>query len=122
MLKRDDQTQLKRKFLLKGYICSRMLKLNQSSFDKLEELLVLGGYKVRTEKGNFKSGSCIVEQSKLILVNKFSTIETKVSFLMEAIRSLNLDTSLMDERYLKIYEEVRSVATPSEPLAEETTA
>lgn len=99
-----------------------MLKLNQSSFDKLEELLVLGGYKVRIEKGNFKSGSCIVEQSKLILVNKFSTIETKVSFLMEAIRSLNLDTSLMDERYLKIYEEVRSVATPSEPLAEETTA
>lgn len=109
-------------FLPKGYICSRMLKLNQSSFDKLEELLVLGGYKVRSEKGNFRSGSCIVEQSKLILVNKFSTIETKVSFLMEAIRTLNLDTSLMDERYLKILEEVRLVAPQVEPAAEESTA
>ena len=82
---------------------------------------MLGGYKVRSEKGNFKSGSCIVEQSKLILVNKFSTIETKVSFLMEAIRALDLDTSMMDERYLKLYAEVRSVSTQEEPLAEETT-
>lgn len=84
-----------------------MLKLTQSTLDKLEELLVLGGYKVRHEKGNFKSGSCIVEQSKLIILNKFSTTEVKVSFLIEAIRLLTLDESLMDERYLKLLKEVR---------------
>ncbi|MEY4594398.1 MAG: hypothetical protein RIQ47_808 [Bacteroidota bacterium] len=100
-----------------------MLKLSQSTFDKLEELLLLGGYKVRTEKGNFKSGSCIVEQSKLIIVNKFSPVETKVTFLMEAIRALELDESLMDERYLKILHEVRhtvlqSNESGSEPIAE----
>jgi hypothetical protein len=84
-----------------------MLKLTQSTLDKLEELLVLGGYKIRHEKGNFKSGSCIVEQSKLIILNKFSTTEVKVSFLIEAIRLLTLDESLMDERYLKLLKEVR---------------
>ena len=85
-----------------------MIKLNQSTFDKLEELLILGGYKVRTEKGNFKSGSCIVEHSKLIVLNKFSPVETKVGFLIEAVQQLELDTTVMDERYLKFLEEVRS--------------
>ena len=92
-----------------------MIKLTQTTLDKLEELLVLGGYKVRTEKGNFKSGSCIVETSKLIVLNKFSPVETKVGFLIEAVQQLELDQSMMDERYLKFLEEVKStVLTKSE--------
>jgi hypothetical protein len=102
-----------------------MLKLNQSTFDKLEELLVLGGYKVRTEKGNFKSGSCIIEHSKLIVVNKFSPVETKVTFLMDAIRQLDLDTSLFDERFTKLLQDVRQMKASDEseaaPVPAETT-
>ena len=97
-----------------------MLKLTQSTLEKLEELLVLGGYKVRHEKGNFKSGSCIVEQSKLIILNKFTPVETKVTFLMEAIRALTLDESLMDERYIKLLTEVRQVEL--QPAGEEPAA
>ncbi len=93
---------------MKDYICSTMIKLNQSTLDKLEELLILGGYKVRTEKGNFKSGSCIVEHSKLIVLNKFSPVETKVGFLIEAIQQLDLDQSMMDEKFLKYLEEVKT--------------
>lgn len=85
-----------------------MIKLTQSTLDKLEELLVLGGYKVRTEKGNFKSGSCIVEHSNLIVLNKFSPVETKVGFLIDAVQQLELDTSMMDERYLKFLDEVKT--------------
>ncbi len=85
-----------------------MIKLTQSTLDKLEELLILGGYKVRTEKGNFKSGSCIVEHSKLIVLNKFSPVETKAGFLIEAVQHLELDTSMMDERFLKFLDEVRT--------------
>lgn len=91
-----------------------MLKLSQSTLEKLEELLVLGGYKVRHEKGNFKSGSCVVEQSKLIILNKFTPVETKVMFLVEAIRSLSLDESLMDERFLKLLSDVRQMALQPE--------
>ena len=91
-----------------------MIKLNQSTFEKLEELLVLGGYKVRTEKGNFKSGSCIIQQSKLIVVNKFSPVETKVTFLMDAIRQLELDQSMFDERFTKLLTYVRQ-QEPSAP-------
>jgi hypothetical protein len=94
---------------LKSLFLFHMLKPTQATLDKLEELLVLGGYKVRHEKGNFRSGSCIVEQSKLIIMNKFNPVETKVAFLVDAIRQLQLDESLMDERYLKLLGEVRQL-------------
>lgn len=90
----------------KAYICG-MVKLTQHTLDKLEELLTLAGYKVRNEKGNFKSGSCVIESSKIIVLNKFAPVEAKVSYLIEAIQSLTLDESLMDEKYLRFLQEVR---------------
>ncbi|MFM7216778.1 MAG: hypothetical protein ACKO1U_02020 [Bacteroidota bacterium] len=42
-------------------------------------------------------------------MNKFNPVETKVAFLVDAIRQLQLDKSLMDERYLKLLGEVRQL-------------
>ena len=84
-----------------------MIKLTQHSLDKLEELLILAGYKIRNEKGNFKSGSCVIEHSKILVLNKFAPVEAKVSYLIEAIQSLTLDESLMDDKFLRFLQEVR---------------
>jgi hypothetical protein len=65
------------------------------------------GYSIRHERGNFKSGSCVVEENKLIVLNKFSPVETKVSFLIEALQTVKLDESLLDEKSLKLYHEAR---------------
>ena len=78
-----------------------MIKLTQHSLDKLEELLVMAGYKVRNEKGNFKSGSCLIEDSNIIVLNKFAPVEAKVVYLIEAIHELNIDESLLDEKNRK---------------------
>lgn len=84
-----------------------MIKLTQHTLDKLEELITLAGYKLRHEKGNFKSGSCILEASKLIVLNKFAPVEAKVAYLVEVIRQLQIDESLLDEKNLKLLQEVR---------------
>ena len=84
-----------------------MIKLTQHTLDKLEEMLILAGYKVRNEKGNFKSGSCVVEASKLIVLNKFAPVEAKVGYLVEAIRGMQIDETLLDEKSLKLLQEVR---------------
>ena len=68
-----------------------MIKLTQHYLDKLQDLLTQAGYTVRHEKGNFKSGSCVVETGKLIVLNKFSPVETKVSYLIEALHTLPID-------------------------------
>jgi hypothetical protein len=84
-----------------------MMKLTQHTLDKIEDMLTMAGYKVRNEKGNFKSGSCVMESSKIIVLNKFAAVESKVSYLIEAVQGLSLDESLLDEKNLKLLTEIR---------------
>src|SRR5258708_4943170 len=87
-------------------IFANMIKLTQHSLDKLEDLLVQAGYTVRNEKGNFKSGSCLIESSNVIVLNKFAPVEAKVTYLIEAIRKLALDETLLDDKHKKFLQEV----------------
>ncbi len=84
-----------------------MLKLTQHSLDKLEELLVMAGYTVRNERGNFKSGSCLIESSNIIVLNKFAPVESKVAYLIEAIQSLHIDENILDEKNRKLLSQVK---------------
>jgi hypothetical protein len=84
-----------------------MIKLTQHYLDKLTELLQQAGYTIRHEKGNFKSGSCVVQSGQLIVLNKFSPVEMKVSFLIEALQSMPIDESLLDENSRKLYQLTR---------------
>ena len=84
-----------------------MIKLTQHSLDKLEELLVMAGYTIRNEKGNFKSGSCLIESSNIIVLNKFAPVEAKVAYLVEAIHNLHLDENLLDEKNRKYFQLVK---------------
>lgn len=80
-----------------------MLKPTQSTLDKLEELLSELLYKVRYEKGNFKSGSCLLLDNKVIVVNKFSTIETKVGSLAEILTGIEVDESTLSDKGRNFY-------------------
>ena len=95
-----------------------MIKFTQTSFEKLQELVTLAGYTVRHEKGNFKSGSCIIEAGKLIVLNKFAPIETRMTFLISALQKFNIDESLLDERRLSFLKDVRNF-TPQPTEAEQ---
>lgn len=87
-----------------------MIKLNQHSLDKLEELLVNAGYTIRNEKGNFKSGTCLLESSNVIVLNKFAPVEAKVTYLLEIIRDLNLDENILEEKSRKFLQQIRQMS------------
>ncbi len=84
-----------------------MIKLTQHSLDKLEELLVMAGYAVRNERGNFKSGSCQIDSSNIIVLNKFAPVEAKVTYLIDAVQKLNIDENLLDEKNRKFLSQVK---------------
>lgn len=65
-----------------------MGKYNQAYQKKLEDLLENNGYDVRYEKGNFKSGFCILEAKKVVVINKFSTLESRIQALIEIVNTL----------------------------------
>jgi hypothetical protein len=83
------------------------MKLTQATLDKLEEMLKEAGYKVRYEKGNFKPGSCILLESKVIVVNKFATLDVKINSLLEIIVTLEIDESTLSEASAKLYQSVK---------------
>ncbi len=63
-------------------------------------------YILRYEKGNFQSGYCILNESKVAVVNKFFALEGKVNSLVEIIRSIKIDTSRLSENNKKLYSEI----------------
>src|ERR1035437_397349 len=92
-----------------------MSKFTQSYLDKLEDLFGQADYSIRYEKGNFKSGFCILETLKVIVVNKFSTIENKIGFLIEALRLLPFDETLLDDRSKKLLHELQQSPELAQP-------
>lgn len=79
-----------------------MLKYTKGYLSKLEDLISEGGYMVRYEKGNFKSGFCILKESKLVLINNFLTLEGRINCLTELIGHLQLERELLTDKSLKI--------------------
>ena len=72
---------------------------------KLEEQFKQLGYKIRYEKGNFKSGSCLIEESKVIVINKFASLDVKIGFLSEILKSIDLSESLMTDADKNLFSE-----------------
>lgn len=75
--------------------------------EKLEALLKVLDFKVRYEKGSFKSGYCIIEDQKVAVVNKFFPLESKVNALMEIVQQIEVDEQLLDEGQRKLLHKVR---------------
>lgn len=60
-------------------------------FDELSEIAKSVGYRIRKETGTFKSNNCIVKQEKIIILNKFATLNSYNQTLVAAIKQENLD-------------------------------
>ena len=81
------------------------LTYTQHTLEKLESLLKSLGFKLRYEKGNFKTGSCLLENNRVILVNKYSNLESKINALADLLqRSETDDTLLEDKQKAFLYE------------------
>ena len=74
------------------------LSYTQHTLEKLESLLKSLGFKLRYEKGNFKTGACVLEQSRIIIVNKFSNLENKILALADLLQNTETDDTLLDEK------------------------
>ncbi len=84
----------------------RMIKYTNQFLTKLEDLIAESDYILRYEKGNFKSGYCLLKEQKIMIINKFFTTEGKINALLDILKNLELDTSRFTEKSLKLYEEL----------------
>ncbi|MGN6533547.1 MAG: hypothetical protein ACTHK0_17530 [Ginsengibacter sp.] len=82
------------------------MKYNQSTLNKLEKILEEAGYIVRYERGSFQSGYCILEDKKVVVLNKFLIPEGRINTLMDLIPALIINYDLLTQDSQKLYDEV----------------
>jgi hypothetical protein len=75
-----------------------VIKYTKHFLDKMENLFAASEYILRYEKGNFKSGYCVLKETKIVIINKYFPLEGKINALIEIINELNLDPKDFKEK------------------------
>jgi len=80
------------------------MKYNQQTLDRLEEVLTEVQYVVRYERGTFQSGYCILEQKKVVVLNKFLQLEGRINTLLDIIPKLVENPELLSAEGRKTFD------------------
>lgn len=77
------------------------IKYTKHFLDKLEDLFASSDYILRYEKGNFKSGYCVLKETKIVIVNKYYTMEGKINALIDIIKELGFSPQDFSDKKLQ---------------------
>ena len=82
------------------------IKFNTTTLNRIEKIIEDAGYVVRYERGTFQSGYCILEQKKVIVLNKFLQTEGRINVLIDILPNLTIFTEGFTTVQLRFYEEL----------------
>ncbi|MDX1685091.1 MAG: hypothetical protein R3275_07630 [Saprospiraceae bacterium] len=95
------------------------MKLYSSkNMSMLESILRNHGFSLRYEKGNFQSGYCVLQDKKVVIVNKFFDKAGRFRVLTELLREIPLDPELLNEEEIEILDKIVPGWTTAELFAE----
>ena len=83
------------------------IKYTPRFLSKLEDLFIESTYILRYEKGNFQSGYCLLNDSKIAIINKYFPLEGKINSLIDIIRTINLNPEELSENNRKFFSAIR---------------
>jgi hypothetical protein len=84
------------------------MKYTQTTLDKLETIPEQAGYVLRYERGTFQSGYCILEDRKVVVLNKFLQTEGRINTLIDLIPQLDIDPEILTEESKRMYMDIVS--------------
>lgn len=82
------------------------MKYTPTTLDKIETLIEESGYLVRYERGSFQSGFCILENKKVVVLNKFLQLEGRINTLIELIPQLKIETGTLTVESKKWFDDI----------------
>lgn len=89
------------------------MKIKEKEFEEtLQELKALVGQlgaTLRFEKGNFKGGYCILNDSKVIVINKMASLQRKVMILSAALKELGVDKMYLSPKIREVIDEMAEI-------------
>ncbi|MCU0449431.1 MAG: hypothetical protein MUC97_06225 [Bernardetiaceae bacterium] len=87
-----------------------MIKYTKPYLESLEALVAETDYTLRYERGNFKSGYCVLKDTRVIVINKFFTLEGKINSLVDILRGLEIEAEKLSEKAKKRLQEIAVTA------------
>jgi hypothetical protein len=93
-------------------------KYTPNTLKKLEQLFEEMSYIIRYEKGNFNSGYCLLEEKKIVVINRFLNIEGKINALAEIVPIIAVTESDLSGEMLKFYHQLLLQPTESDNAAQ----
>src|ERR1700712_4072151 len=81
-------------------------KYTPNTLKKLEGLYEEARYIIRYEKGNFNSGYCILEERRVVVINKFFSVEGRINALLEILPTINVVEQELSGEMLKWYKQL----------------
>jgi len=85
------------------------MKYTQHNLDKIEKVIEESGYVIRYERGTFQSGYCILQDRKVVVLNKFFQTEGRINTLIDLLPQLDVNIDLLTHESQKLYEELIAV-------------
>ncbi len=80
------------------------MKYTVTTLEKIEKLLHETGYVTRYERGNFQSGYCILEEKKVLVLNKFLPLDGRINTLIDILPQLTIDPEILGPDSRKLLE------------------
>jgi hypothetical protein len=87
------------------------MRVSKTVLAQLERILESSGYRVRYEKGSFKGGYCVLQDQRVVVVNKFYPLEGRINTLSDVIGQLDtasLSPDLLQPEELKLLNDIRA--------------
>ena len=86
------------------------MKIKEKEFENilqdLKSIATEMGAKVRFERGDFKGGYCLLLESKVIVINKLSSLQKKVAILSSALKQLGAENIFIPPKIREVIEEM----------------
>ena len=82
------------------------MKYTQTTLDKIDKMIEESGYIVRYERGSFQSGFCILEDKKVVVLNKFLQLEGRINTLIDLIPQLRIDAETLTPESKKWFDDI----------------
>src|SRR5688572_17152589 len=97
------------------------MKYTQTTLDKIDSMIEESGYIVRYERGSFQSGFCILEDRKVVVLNKFLQLEGRINTLIDLVPQLKIDVEALTPESKKWYNDIMVRYYANNPVTENPT-
>lgn len=82
------------------------IKYNKANLKKIEEIFLSNEFVIRYEKGQFKSGYCILRDKKIIIINRFFKEKGRIESLLDIIQQTELDEDKLTDKSKEFFKSI----------------